>query len=296
MSGIFFALLNAVAIAALGLVQKKALLKEHSLEFATLSTLARTILFFGLFGWQITWVVSSGILGGLLLTSMISGLGFFFLTKALRRQDLSVVLPIVNLDAAVAALLALLILGETLAVHHFLGLALLILGTYALHVAEHPKASFTLKHFVNPFRALWQEPGGHYAFLGMIFLAISAVLDRFLLRDISWQTYLGYTLPFTSAFFLLLSALHRHTFDVWRKNWRQLWWGIGLAAIFFLTANIAYAIALSLTSVAFVVAIKRSASVIDVLASGKIFHEQAVWQKSLATIIMLLGIVFILLP
>lgn len=295
MHWIWFALLNALAIAAVGLAQKRALRDEHSLEFVTITTVLRLLLFYVIFWRQVTWVVTGLQFFQLALMAVLAGTGFLFVSKALRRQDLSAVFPVINLDAALAALLALIFLREALTPQQLLGLIVLIVGTYLLQLTETKGAPPDgWKTLLFPFRKIWRAPGGHYALLGMMAYAVSAVVDRFVLKHISWQTYLAYLLPLMMVYFFLLSAARRHSFSSFRSEWRRLLpWAV-LVAVLYLMSNIANSIAMSLAAVGLVVAIKRSSTLIDILASGKIFHEQAVIQKALAASVMLIGLFLIL--
>ncbi len=83
-----FAIISALAIAAVGLVQKKTLQHEHSLEYATFFNIAKLALFLIVFGGQMVWAISSVQLGLVIATGIIGSLTFLVVAKAMRRLEL----------------------------------------------------------------------------------------------------------------------------------------------------------------------------------------------------------------
>jgi drug/metabolite transporter (DMT)-like permease len=294
MSWIWYAILNALALSAVHFTQKRALREEHSLEFVTVTTVVRLIIFYLLFWTRINWTISNGQLLGLIATAIFAGIAFWMISKALRRQDISIVVPIINLDAGVTAIIAWIALGETLAAKQILGLAVLLIGTYVLHISGAPHVPGARRDLLFPFRELWRHASGRYAFVAVIAFAINAILDRSLLQHVPWETYLAYVLPITMAFFLLLSAARGHTFSTYRHSWKNILPWVFLASVFYLISNITSSIAIGLAPIGLVIAIKRGATLIDVLVSGKIFHEQAIIPKAIAASVMLVGLFLIL--
>jgi transporter family protein len=294
MSWIWYAVLNALALSAVHFTQKRALREEHSLEFVTVTTVVRLVLFYLFFWTRITWAISNGQLLGLTFTAVCAGIAFWMISKALRRQDISIVVPIINLDAGVTAIIAWLALGETLAAKQMLGLVVLLIGTYVLHISGAPHVVGTKRDLLFPFRELWKHPGGRFAFIGVFAFAINAILDRTLLQHMSWETYLAYVLPITMVFFLLLSAARGHTFTTYRHSWKNILPWVFLASVFYLISNITSSIAIGLAPIGLVIAIKRGGTLIDVLVSGKIFHERAIVPKAIAASVMLVGLFLIL--
>jgi len=108
-----FALMAAGLAAAASLTGKKALIKEHAMEFA--AVLAVTNLFLSLFlipkvsldfSMQLFWLM--------FLVAILATLAYLFVAKAVRHMEISVSSPMLNFGPAIAALMAFLILGEKL--------------------------------------------------------------------------------------------------------------------------------------------------------------------------------------
>ena len=64
--------------------------------------------------------------------SVIGGVAFLLVMMALEREQISSVLPLLGLTPAVTALLAWGVLGETLSDWEWLGIGLMVVGTYLL--------------------------------------------------------------------------------------------------------------------------------------------------------------------
>lgn len=295
MSWIWFTLLNALALSAVAITQKRALREEHSLEFATLTTVFRLVFFYSIFWSKISWTISYNQLFGLICTAILAATAFWMVSKALRRQEMSIVFPIINLDAGLTAILAFFVLRESLDPKQILGLAVVVIGTYMLHLSQAaPESKNNWQTVIFPFRELWKRPGGRYAFYGMGAFAVNAILDRSLLQQIPWTTYLAYVLPIMMTYFLILSATRGHTFSTYRHSWKNILPWVLLASAFYLVSNIANSIAISMASIGLVIAVKRSSTLLDIIVSGKIFHERAIIQKALAASVMLIGLFLIL--
>ncbi len=294
-----YALLTALSIALVGVLQKKTLQNEHSAEYFMVFSLLKVGLFF-LFARSINWTVTDKQFGLLVLTGLLAGLAFYFVTKALRRLDLSVVAPVLALDSGLGSLIALVLLRETLSGSQLFGLALLLVGTYVLELRHQPPgwwrdATHHLGRLLDPFRQLWGSPGGIFALLSMSCFALSGVVDRAILRHLSATTYLAYVLPTIAAVSLVVFGLTKTKLTILRVGSRTLFWSIILTAGLHLVSNITQAKATALIAVGLVLALKRLSSLIDVLLSGRLFHEHGMPQKILASLIILVGVFFVVI-
>ena len=81
-----YALLAALCIAAVGMMQKRILREEHSLEYVTLFSLIRLLLVLLVFGSQIVWVVNFEQAGLLLGGAGVGAVAFFLTIKAIERH------------------------------------------------------------------------------------------------------------------------------------------------------------------------------------------------------------------
>lgn len=287
-----YALLTALAIALVGILQKKTLQNTHSSEYFMVFSVLKVGLFF-LFARSVPWTVTSSQVFLLILTGSLAGLAFYFVTKALRRLDLSIVSPVLTVDSGISSLVALVVLHEVLSTQQFLGLFFLIVGTYVLELHHHdPSLAPTSRwhRIFSPFRDLWRTPGGIYAILATLCFALSGVVDRVVLRQITTVTYLAYVLPTIAVIAIVVFTSRKSRLSILRQGSRIVFWPILITAGIHLLSNVTQAKATALMAIGLVLALKRLSTLIDVVLSGRLFHEQHLRQKMLASIIMLIGV------
>lgn len=292
-----YALLTALTIALVGILQKRTLQNAHSSEYFMIFSVMKVLLFF-FFAKSIAWTVDAPELSWLLLTGVFSGLGFYFVTKALRRLDLSIVAPVLTLDSGVSSLIALIVLHEVLSGRQFLGLFLLVAGTYILELhRQQPSLNVLsrLSRLASPFRDLWHSPGGVFAILATLCFAMSGVVDRVVLRSVTTTTYLAYVLPTIAIMSIIIFASRQGRLEILRRGSRVMLWPILITAALHLLSNVTQAKATALMAIGLVLAMKRLSTLIDVVFSGKLFHEQHLRQKLVASLIMLIGVFFVVL-
>ena len=285
-----YAIISALTIAAVGLLQKKTLERQHSIEYATIFSLTKLVVFAALFGSTTSWAASSGDILMMLVAGAIYALAFLSIAKAMRRLELSTVMPVLSLEPALVALLALITLSETVSIGQAIGLGLTLLGTYILELRRHTEEPH---HFALPFRRLFNDRGGRFALWGLVFFTVSSILDRYMLQRIDVFTYMGYILVTTTAIYALMWFVSDEKSGLLKSGQRWLIPMIVVIAVLHLISNITQAKAVSLSAVGLVIAIKRSATLIDVILGGRFFHERHLVQKTLASIIILLGVYFI---
>lgn len=291
-----FALISALGIAMVGLLEKKTLQREHSLEYVTIFSIIKLVLFFAFFWPAIQWTVSSHQFWVLILDGSVVAMAFFMVAKAIRRMEISSAVPVLSLDPGLTAILAWLFLGEHLTTTHVLGLSLLVLGTYVLEMHRAGIEGGPLDKIqtvLGPFKNLWRQKGGGYILAGLAFFSISSTLDRYILKQVPTNTYLGYILVVNAVIFLIWLFLSQRHRRILRPGKGYVLLIIALGAAFHLTSNIAQAKAVSIAAVGLVIAVKRLSVLIDVILGGRFFHEKHLPQKILATMIMLLGLFFV---
>jgi drug/metabolite transporter (DMT)-like permease len=288
-----YAIISALAIATVGLLQKKTLQREHSFEYVTIFSLAKLGIFLLVFGASTVWAVSTNDLLLLIVSGVVNGLAFVSITKAMRRMELSTVMPVLSVEPAIVALLAFMTLGERLNMTQVIGLGLTLLGTYILELRRHTDEPH---HLAIPFQRLLRDRGGRFALWGLVFFSVASILDRYLLQHVPIFTYMGYMLLSSTMVFVLMWFVSEEKPELFQTGRRWLIPMIILIAILHLGSNLAQAKAVSLAAVGLVIAIKRTAALIDIVVGGRFFHERHLVQKTLASIIILVGVYFIVQP
>lgn len=295
-----YSAITVVALAAIGLLQKKTLKREHSLEYLMILGFLKLLFLIIGFGPRIDVGVSSEFFFLLGLDGFIGGFALLLIAKAIRIGELSIVLPILSIEPALVALLAFLTLGESLTSGAVVGLLFVLFGTYILELRreEHwwVSARSHPLSLLRPFSDLMRTRAGYLTFLSLLFFSVSSVLDRYLLLHIKTGTYLLYNYTFSAVLFIVLFLATRQKVEFLYKDHRPILLAIAGIASLTLLANFSQARALALAAVGLVIAVKRIFVLIDVILCGRFFHERNIAQKSIATVIILAGLYFILKP
>lgn len=278
-----FAIVAALAASISMICKKKALVKEHAMEFLTIHKLFELLIVLFLIPFM-DFNISWGMVGLIYLISIVGSVALLLVAKAYRHMDFSIVVPMYNLSPAFLVIMAFFILGEKLNLSQLLGVGLLIVGAYAVELD--PK-SMNLK---KPFIEMWKSKYLHFLFLALILLSLAVVGEKYVLgKNVTPFTllFLGYLFTFVNIF-VLLSIFH--------DGWRGITHGIKTAgawifsvAFFATIANLAYLYAISVAYVSLVVPVVRLSSLFATIASGKLFHEENVFYRVISCIIMLFG-------
>lgn len=296
-----YALISAACIATVGLLEKKTLQREHSSEYVTVFSTIKLSLFLLFFFPSISWGVTNLQFFWLVLDGVIGALAFWLVAKAIRRMEFSSAVPILSLDPGLTAVLAFLYLGERLTPIHVLGLGFMVAGTYVLelhrsHDETKSQAVNRWRTMLSPLTRVWKQPGGIYIIGGLLCFSISSTIDRSLLKEVAVNTYIAYTLITSTAIFLFIFLRSRQTIQILRPGRGYVFFFVMIAAALHLTSNVAQAKAVSIAAVGLVIAIKRLSVLLDVVIGGKFFHERHLAQKAIATVVMLIGVFFIVQP
>ena len=171
---IILATVSAILSAAAAITQKKVLMRAHALEFSFLVSFVIMILSFAVPVTSdvapLAWMTLLLILG----KSVIGGVAFLLVMMALERDQISNVLPLLGLTPAVTALLAWGVLGETLNDWEWLGIGLMVLGTYLLERRPVKWRSLSPGERQDP-------PVLYYIGGALMLFALSSVADQMLI-------------------------------------------------------------------------------------------------------------------
>lgn len=301
MAWYFYALFAALGISIVGVLQKKTLRQEHSLEYVAFLNMAKLLVLLLMFSQVLHPSITSTQFVFLGISGFIGACSLLFTARAMRAMELSSVLPILALDPAIVAVLAFFILGEGLSTLNIAGLVLSLIGTFVLefHNANHEHLSELFrkpKYLLTPFMDIRKGAGGRSLLIAVSALAMGGILDRFLLVRVEVPTFLFYNYLFGTVLYLMLLAGSGKRIGmptVGKKSFIGL---ILLTAAINVLANASQAKATSLAAVGLVIAVKRVSVLLDIALAGKLFHEHHLLQKSIASLIILFGIYLIVLP
>ncbi len=284
------ALISALLSAFAAITQKKVLFNLGALEFSFLLSIANLVFsipFFFFIDYNTINILNLSIL---LAKSVIGVAAFLCVMIALKNLEISNALPLLALTPGFVAVFAFLLLGESLKTVEVIGLMFLIVGTFILE-------SKNLKEFVFPFNVFLKSKYHRYIILALFLFTASSILDKLLLIKLNLSPisltafqHIYFAVLF-SIIYLVFRRKEEITSVVIKKD--NLGW---IALISILTIGYRYTqiVAVSLASVALVLAIKRTSVFWATVIGGKLFNDKDLLKRSIAAILILVGAILIL--
>lgn len=239
----------------------------------------------------IPWVLYTGIppLNSQFWLALLIGGGINAVTallymKAIKLSDLSLTLPLVALTPLFMLLTSPLMVGEYPKFFDYIGILLIVAGSYLLNIKEKSKG------YLAPFKALLDEPGPRLMLIVAFLWSIASNCDKIGVTN-SYPIFWVFSL-FSTMSVLLLPVLLYKTPNPGGQILKQL---PMLAAMGFINATgvIFQMQALTLTFVVRVIALKRTSILMGVLFGHFIFKEKDIQERLLGAGIMILGVLFI---
>jgi len=277
------ALLSALCIAAMTILNKKTLRRQHPLEFCASRGAVKILI-----GVPIIIILGLkiGLVEGLIVygVSLLATFGLINLMRATRHLDVSLTAPLSNLSPLLLLTIAYFVLGEVPSKFQLAGIFLIIVGAYVLQVDR------VSHNILDPLRHFAKNHYMHLLIVAMIVFSITATFDRWLLSNrLDAITYMAWLWVFVSINHVLLES-YKHGFmeivhDL-RRDWRTL---VPLGALTFL-ANFFYLNAAAVQNIAVVIGLKRTHSLFVTMTAGLFFRETHILSKSVASLIMIGGI------
>lgn len=234
------------------------------------------------------WVIYTGIPAlntqfwiALLIGGSINAVTAILYIKAIKVSDLSLTVPLVALTPLFMLLTSPLIVGEYPNFFDYIGIFLIVTGSYLLNIKEKSQG------YLAPFKALLEEPGPKLMLIVAFLWSITSNFDKIGVKNSSPIFWL-FSLFSTMSILLLPMLLHK-TPNPSQKILKQL---PMLAAMGFFNAIgvLCQMQALTLTLVVQVIAIKRTSVLMGVLFGHFIFKEQDIQQRLLGAAIMVFGV------
>lgn len=290
MDWIFFAFLTAVLVAASAITQKKALFKEHAMEFSATLSILSLIVAAPLFI-SIDWVrLEMFSLFILFFASMFEALAFLLIAKAMRHMGVSDMSPLLVMTPVFTALFAFIFLGESITLFQVAGLLLLILGSYVLELKRE-------SDLLGPFKIFKQSKYLKLVFLAMILYGLTSTLDRLLLGTYKMQpeAYIAFFHLFIAIQFMIMLWVFFDGIKGVKNGLKNAGGWILIVALFTVGYRLAQSFAISEAKVALVSAIKRTSALFAVVIGGELFHEKNLFRKTIACLIMIAGVFMIVL-
>jgi len=265
---------SALLSAAAAVIQKKVLFRLNALEFSFLVSLV--ILIFSLFIPFTMDIVSlpPALILIIVGKSILGGAAFLFVMMSLEYNQISTALPILGITPAVTALAALLILGESLHGWEWLGIALVVAGTYMLEKRPDRKGYESMKE-------AFRSKNYYYMYGALGLFALSSVFDKLLVSG--YQTsplvILFYQHIVYCAMFGSLLLFRQQSFRAVVSHGRPHVPLLVTVALLTLAYRLTQLEATKFAPVALVLAVKRTSILYASFFGGKLFSEERLVQK-----------------
>jgi drug/metabolite transporter (DMT)-like permease len=251
----------------------------------------------------IEWPVwSSALLWALLAGAGLNVVATILYMKALQVGDLSLTVPFVTFTPLFLLLTSPIIVGEFPNLWGIAGIILIVSGSYLMNVRKADQSIWA------PFRALWDQPGPRYMMGVAMIWSVTSNIDKI---GVQHSSPLFWAIAASGMIALLLwpitvfkqsreSEPETPTSTLFSApillpvrrlfgSARHLW----LIGLFTGLTLITQMMALELTLVAYVIAIKRTSAVLAVLWGIWLFKEKAGAQRLSGAVLMVVGVVLI---
>lgn len=285
-----FALISALLVSAQSILEKKSLYRTHSLDLATALSIFNFIFILLLFN-KVNFNLSFNTISLIYIASLVSTFAFWFAAKAIHHFNITTSISLLALSPAITVILAFFFLNESLTYFQFFGIGLMVLGTYVLKIEKNIPS-------LDPFRKIIKSRYGVYILLALIFYGISSLYDKFILSsaNVSPITYIFYLHFFTMINFIILMNLLHDGLKGIVSCTKKVGLNIIIILSLLITASrVSYAYAVPLAYISLVYAIVKSSSFFTTIIGGEIFHEKRIIKKSIASLIILIGVYLIII-
>ena len=290
MTWFFVALLSSFLSAFAAITQKKVLFELKPLEFSFFLSVVNLFFSIPLFFFISYDTITFQNLSVLFIKSLIGALAFLCVMNALKNLQISNALPLLALTPGFVAVFAFIFLDENLTYYEIIGLISLIVGTYILE-------SKSLKEVLIPFSVFIKSKYHQFILAALLLFTASSIMDKLLLIKLNLTPvsltafqHIYFALIFGIIFFFTKTDLTKQNIATIKNNFG---W-IALISILTIGYRFSQVWAVSLASVALVLAIKRTSVLWATIIGGKIFKDTNLFKKVIAVIFILLGAILIL--
>lgn len=282
---LIFALLNPLSESIRSLISKKTSEKVDPLVIAWSNYVLPFFCFLpGIFYIELKF--SSQFWVAVSITAIINLTATIFYNKALAYGDISSVMPMLSFTPLFLLLTSPILIGEFPNVYGLIGILLIVSGSYLLNLKAAQKG------FFEPLKSLIKNRGTRYMLFVAFIWSISANFDKISINSSSLYQHLIFI---NIIVFTLLTSLVSIKKKFNKKNLLENKKPLIWISILAVGSFIFHMAALSLTLVAYVIALKRLSGLLAVFFGFYFFKEAEIKSRLLGAIIMFTGVIFIVL-
>ena len=283
---IWFALgtCSALLSAASAIIQKKILFRLNALEFSFLvSAIILAVSLFVPFSFDVASIPSSALMI-LIGKSILGGMAFLLVMMSLEHNQISSALPLLGITPGVTALLSLMLIGESLSPWEWVGIGLMMAGTYTLEIRPGQK-------IIQPFKVILITKNFYFIYGAVGLFAVSSVADRMLVSSyrIDPLVVLFYQHIVYCTLFGLQLLLRKYSFSTLLIKGKGQFSLILAAALLTIGYRFTQLEATKLAPIALVLAVKRTSILYATFFGGKLFSDDRLREKLLGALLIVVS-------
>jgi drug/metabolite transporter (DMT)-like permease len=278
---------SAVFSALSTLAEKKSLFSMDALDFSyivSIITLVFSVPFFIVAPVQQDITISLVIL---FIKTVLSAAAFLFVMLSIKNLELSEALPLLAISPGLVAVLAFFFVGDVLSVLEWVGIFLIVIGTYVLELKKNDV------NILAPFKTLFKSSKYGYVLGAVALFTVTSLMDRILLKGYKLPpyTFMAYQQLFYGIIFLCIVLFKRKSaVTSFKFISKETWLLILAVAVFTVVYRYTQIAAVKLAPVGLVLAVKRLSILIAIIIGGKLFNEQNLMRRAFAALIIVAGI------
>ena len=208
------------------------------------------------------------------------------LFKAIKKEDLSLTVPIISFTPLFLIVTSWIILGEVPTSKGIIGIVLIVTGSYILNI----KGSF--KNIFSPIKNILTNKAVLFMLGVALIYSITSNFDKMVV--LNSDTTFGHSLAYflMGSVFLVIAIYKREKFiGPTKKNWGLLLGAMICAVLIPLAMNNAY----ELTIVPYAISVKRTSAIFAMLFGFFFLKEKHILPRLVGTAIMVIGVIIITL-
>lgn len=280
------AFISAVFSAAAAISEKKVLNSINALDFSFIVSFVTFIFsipfFFGINYDQL----STFSLFILLLKTIMGAAAFLCVMISIKNLEISKALPLLALSPGIVAFFAAFLLGDHLKYMEWVGIFLMLVGTYILELKQKNEG------FFGPLKSLFSFQKYKFVFLAILLFTVTSLLDRLLLKQYSLPpfAFMAFQQLFYVLFFLVIVLFKKvDVITVTKSYSKNIIYLIIAVSVFTVIYRYTQIEATKLAPVAMVLSVKRLSVLMAIIIGGKMFNEDNLSKRIIATIVILAG-------
>lgn len=219
----------------------------------------------------------------LVISALAETLYFLSLGKAYSLGDLSITYPIARSSPLFLTILAVVVLGETISTWGIIGILLMVFGVYLIHLK-----GLSVQEVLKPVKNLG-EPATRYALLTAFCTTAYSLSDKIGVTQVDPLLYAFWLEPFI-LLFITPVVIWRNGFKSIAAEWKTSKINLSVSGFLMRAGYVLVLIAMSLTQVSYVLALRQLSVVLGALAGVLLLGEDYGRVRVFSSLIIFTGV------